>query len=213
MNFTQYNYFVWADVLRVWFGGRETDLGTVLDIGCGNGKWLEELARADLLSQGIGLDIAAPIQKTNHKIAGASFELHQADFLKPLEVDGYEGVQTICLMNMIYVLPTNDHISNFIRETRPKNIILSVPRQSALDIYDRRHRGKNFYGRTIEGFVSDLGYEIVERQSVCSFYYLVNPVPVLVGGLSRRIAKVLENSRPSGPKYYDLIWLSLDASS
>ncbi len=210
MNFTQYNYFVWADVLDDWADRRGLGLGKVVDIGCSNGGWLKELARLGLSSQGVGLDISIPTEGTASTFYGVSHKLNQADFLKPFEIDGCESIQTICFMNMLYVLPTNEHVSEFIRRSRPTNLILSVPCQKALNIYDRHHPERNFRNRTLGVFVSDLGYKVVERRAVCSYYYLKNPVRVLLGGFSRQLTQALESNRASETKYYELVWATLD---
>ena len=206
MNFTQYNYFVWAQALKKWTGEDADALGTVLDIGCGDGKWLEELARDKIIQGGIGLDIAVRDQNENNDGRSLELNFQKADFLRPIELPVPTDVRTVCFMNMIYVLPNNEHVANAIREIAPQNLILSVPRDAALDIYEKRHPDKNFRDRPVNAFLNDLGYKAIRQEELCSFYYLANPIAVLACGKSRLLTRFLEDRRRGHLQYYDLIW-------
>lgn len=197
LNFTQYNYYIWAKYIKYWLNEDDIILNNVIDIGSGDGCFLKELLALGLISQATGVDIAPPLKNQNKL-----FFLKQDLLIKndSLNLESYDAV---FFMNMLYVLPDINNVINIFNQF--DNIFISLPASSSLEYYNNRHPNNN-YPRDIESFVKDIGGVIYKREKVCSRYYLKNPASVLLGGMNRKLAYSIENTF-SKEKFYHLIWI------
>lgn len=201
LNFTKYNYIIWCAQIKKWVTDDNLKFDKAIDIACGDGEFLRELINSGVINKGIGLDINPP--KNNHK---GNILYYKVDLLKDIiEDDNLKQCGAAFFMNTFYVLPDLLRVKNIL--IKYNDIFISIPTKEALEIYEKKHPGKNFLDREINEFIDSIEGFIYKKSNLVSNYYLKNPFIVLLGGgINRYLAYQIEGLF-SHRHFYELLWI------
>lgn len=97
----------------------------ILDVGCGTGRWAQEMAQTFSDANVIGLDIFDPPVETNASIKPSNYQFVMADVLKGLPFSPYQ-FDFVHQRSLSYVIPTPrwlQVVNELVRVTRPGGII------------------------------------------------------------------------------------------
>lgn len=199
LSLVNYNYYIWSSVIRRWVTEDQLKLHNVLDICCGNGGFLKELKAAGIINSATGIDVL-PVNSLSNGFDYISADLLSNSSTENLETSMFDAV---FFMNSLYVLPDIKNIESIL--SRFDNIFISIPRDNALSLYEKRHPNKNYLSNELATLVERLDGVIYKKEEVVSLYYLEEPVKVLLGSFNRKLALELEER--SDNKYYELYWI------